>query len=434
MKVLITNTQCAQAYSIIRSLRPFAEKIVVTMSGKYRFQARTAHAANSRLVDKRYYVPRSEKDWQAGIIQRENTEREERYLQRIEEICRREKIDTIFPSYDPEVYIFSKNKERFAKLGVHLVVQDFDLLMIPLDKYKSYLAAKKAGYPVPVTVLPQTDADLEEILDTQEPPWVIKPRLSANSKGTNIVSEKKNLIKVFRETEKEYQQPMVQELVPGRERQNFYVICDGQSNICSFVAPEVVRIGRRLFRNSSMAALITSTSRYQSQIQKICKDLKWWGGLTVQAKIDARDGLPKLMEINPRFGRHLWYRTESGINEPLMILKLSRGEAVPEFTNYQNGAITLEPLDDLLNFVFEFGDLALFNIRKTIFRKKPADIYNLPPSVSEMFKAYARDYFNRRKKIITPYTRYLLSDPLVCILWYYAMLGDSLRTLNHRAK
>lgn len=434
MKVLVTNTQCAQAYSVIRSLRPHAEKIVVTMSGKYRFQARTAHAANSRLVDKRYYVPRSEKDWQAGIIQQENTEQEERYLQRIEEICHRENIDTIFPSYDPEVYIFSKNKERFARLGIHLVVQDFDLLMIPLDKYKTYLAAEKAGYPVPITVLPKTDADLEKILDTQEPPWVIKPRLSANSKGTNIVSEKKDLIRIFRETAKEYKQPMVQELVPGNERQNFYIVCDQHSNIRSFLAPEVVRIGRRLFRNSSMAALLSSTSPYQPQIQKICKDIHWWGGLTFQAKIDARDGLPKLMEINPRFGRHLWYRTESGIDEPLMLLKLSRGESIPQFENYQNGAITLEPLDDLFNLVFELGDSFIFNIRKTIFRKKPADIYNLPPSLREMFRAYTRDYINRRKKILTPYTRYLLSDPLVCILWYYAMLGDSLRTLNHRAK
>src|SRR5438552_18933763 len=116
MKLLVTNTQSGQTYSIIRSLRPYATKIVVTMDGKHRFAARTSHAANSRLVDGRYYVPSVESDWRAGIIQRENTAKEEVYVQRILEICRREEIDTIFPSYDPLIYVFSKNIERFNAL------------------------------------------------------------------------------------------------------------------------------------------------------------------------------------------------------------------------------------------------------------------------------------------------------------------------------
>ena len=112
MRLLVTNTQAAQAYAIIRSLRPFAETIVATMEGKNRWAARTSHAANSRLVDRRYYVPRADQDWAGGVIQPENTEREETYVQRILEICRIERIDTIFPSYDPLVYVFSKNQRR----------------------------------------------------------------------------------------------------------------------------------------------------------------------------------------------------------------------------------------------------------------------------------------------------------------------------------
>jgi hypothetical protein len=49
-------------------------------------------------VDKRYYVPSPVEDWRAGRIQRENTEREEAYIQTILGICEREQIDTIFPS------------------------------------------------------------------------------------------------------------------------------------------------------------------------------------------------------------------------------------------------------------------------------------------------------------------------------------------------
>jgi hypothetical protein len=77
MNLLVTNTHKAQAYAIIRALRPHAEKIVATMEGDNRLVARLSHAANSRLVDKRSYTPSPAKDWRAGRIQKENTESEE---------------------------------------------------------------------------------------------------------------------------------------------------------------------------------------------------------------------------------------------------------------------------------------------------------------------------------------------------------------------
>src|SRR5512139_4138102 len=100
MNLLVTNTRNAQAYAIIRALRPHANKIVVTMEGENRLAARLSHAANSRLVDKRYYTPSPAKDWRAGKIQRENTETEEAYIQAVLRICKQESIDTIFPSFD----------------------------------------------------------------------------------------------------------------------------------------------------------------------------------------------------------------------------------------------------------------------------------------------------------------------------------------------
>jgi hypothetical protein len=87
MNLLVTNTQNAQAYAIIRALRPHADKIVVTMEGAKRIVARLSHAANSRLVDKRYYPPLPAADWQAGRVQRENTEGEEAYIQAVLRIC-----------------------------------------------------------------------------------------------------------------------------------------------------------------------------------------------------------------------------------------------------------------------------------------------------------------------------------------------------------
>ena len=47
MNLLVTNTRNAQAYAVIRFLRPYAQKIVVTMEGNNRLAARISHAASS---------------------------------------------------------------------------------------------------------------------------------------------------------------------------------------------------------------------------------------------------------------------------------------------------------------------------------------------------------------------------------------------------
>ncbi|MGB7948011.1 MAG: hypothetical protein WCH75_10050 [Candidatus Binatia bacterium] len=90
MNLLVTNTRNAQAYGIIRSLRRHANKIVATMYGPNRLVAHLSHAANSRYVDKRYLVPCPVEDWRKGRIQKENTEREEEYIQAILGICEQE--------------------------------------------------------------------------------------------------------------------------------------------------------------------------------------------------------------------------------------------------------------------------------------------------------------------------------------------------------
>lgn len=151
MNLLITNTRNSQAYSVIRALRPHAKKIVVTMFGRNRLAARLSHAANSRLVDRRYYVPSAAQDWKAGRIQKENTDNEERYIRAVLKICENENIDTIFPSFDPDVYVFSKNKARFEKLGILIPVPDYDVVVIPLDEYRTVLAAQETGFPCPKT-------------------------------------------------------------------------------------------------------------------------------------------------------------------------------------------------------------------------------------------------------------------------------------------
>ena len=97
MNLLITNTQEDQAYLILRCLVDEASKIVVTVCGDNVLRRWAGMAQWSRHVSKRWRVPDGSADWRAGLIQAGNTLDEERYIQRIEEICAAEEIDVIFP-------------------------------------------------------------------------------------------------------------------------------------------------------------------------------------------------------------------------------------------------------------------------------------------------------------------------------------------------
>lgn len=96
MNLLVTNTHASQTYAIVRALRRYAHKIVATVEDGNRFSARLCQAANSRFVDRRYPVPSPVADWRAGNIKRENTQREEAFVQAMVRTCDEQKIDVIF--------------------------------------------------------------------------------------------------------------------------------------------------------------------------------------------------------------------------------------------------------------------------------------------------------------------------------------------------
>ena len=98
MRLLVTNTAAPQAYTVMRALRPYADILVATVSGKRPLGVwPTCSAAYSRLVDRRYRVPSPELDWHEGRVSPENTAREQAFIDAILDVCRRERIDTIFP-------------------------------------------------------------------------------------------------------------------------------------------------------------------------------------------------------------------------------------------------------------------------------------------------------------------------------------------------
>ena len=152
--------------------------------------------------------------------------------------------------------------------------------------------------------------EIEEIVRRSEPPWIIKPRLTAHGVNIKYTETAEQLKATFSELHNFQKNPIVQEYVQGTSRRNFYVTIDGNSELLTVLSPEVIRTYSQGFLVRSKTVVSSSTGPCMEELRALIRNLRLVGGFTIQTKIDANDGLPKLMEINARFGQHLWYRTE----------------------------------------------------------------------------------------------------------------------------
>ena len=418
MNILVTNTNATQSYAIIKALRPYANRIIATVEQGNRLRSGLPQAAYSRVVDKRYQVPSPVEDWRAGNIIGENTDREDCFIQAVVQICEKEKIDVVFPSWDPYVYVLSKNKPLFDRLGVTIPVPDYDTVLGALDKYRTIQAALRAGFPCPRTYLYENEETLSCILDTERFPLVIKPRVGSGGRGIEIVKDHAELLEKLPAVVRDYGKPMIQEYIPGRQRVSFPVLIDRAGDLKFACHKKIVRNFRVTARFGTVEESVRLDPDLLDNAAKLLKDLGWWGSVSVGTIRDPRDGRCKLMEINPRFSRNLWHRTELGVNEPWMCIKIARHEPVEAIKNYPEGVLFVCPFEDLQVLGLNMLDLMIHKFRLKFRRGVSVDSFSRPASLKQQIQSFVNVYSGKRKTIFDPHFKGFFQDPLVSILWW----------------
>lgn len=236
-----------------------------------------------------------------------------------------------------------------------------------------------------------------------------------------VVTDPDELIPAVQRVQESHQKIIVQEYIPGTAKQNFYMLTGRDHKVLSMVTPEVLRTSHRVFRNSSAAVVFRHGHEYADRVRDLVERLGWHGGLTLQTKVDARDGSLKLMEINPRLGSHLWYTTEMGINTPLMCYRGYCGEDVEPVRDYPDGTLLLEPFEDFIGLFFNVLDRSAYRLGRMMGRKT-TDESAAPASVRSTLSTLRRDYFGSQPRAFMPQFRYGLSDPMVFLMKSWAVL------------
>lgn len=424
MNLLVTNTRNAQAYGIIRALRPYARKIVATMYGPNRLAARLSHAANSRYVDHRHLVPSAVDDWRRGKIQRQNTEKEEEYIQAIFRICEKESIDVIFPSWEPKVYLFSKNKERFKAKNIFLPVPDYDALIGVMDKYSLIKTAEEVGFPCPKTFVIEDERQLQAVERQIAYPVVVKPRMSSGSRGLYVVRNRAELLEKLFSTGTSPGWTLIQEYIPGSQGKRSASMPIALDQNHRLLGSGLHRRIRSIFGDESAQGSAWESFTDDQLVEAgtgLCRALNLTGVVNIQTKLDPRDGLYKLLEINPRVGYNFWIPRGLGVELPLLALKIARGEHC-EPIRQREKTVFLAPVMDTAALAVSIIEL----FAAKVLRHRPVDPENMPRTLPETWRSYKSSYTAPRI-VFDPFFADFFRDPLVSLTWWAAFAVFTLR-------
>jgi D-aspartate ligase len=265
----------------------------------------------------------------------------------------------IFPTNDEVVLCISRNRSVIKERYV-LPFCENELIERINDKAQFYRLAVEHGIPVPRTYEAEDEDSLIRVSKNVRYPCIIKPkygylykRFKKKAVGCNGEAE---LLKNFEWMQKISRDIMIQELVSGKDAQQF--------SLCSYMNRDFEPLGLFTARKTrqhpvefGMGTLVESCDVPEIAELGISmlKRLKYWGMSEIEFKKDARDGKLKVLEINTRPWNHIGLAVKCGVNFPLIAYRDLLGWDVEKVTSFRKNVKWVWFASDLQTSFGKYG-------------------------------------------------------------------------------
>ena len=291
-------------------------------------------------------------------------------------------------------YLLARHQPDFAPhTSIPLVA--FDTFIKCRDKSLTMKAAAECGVPTPLTWFPE-DIGIDRVAGMAVFPAVVKPCVSDGARGISRVRTPDELHRVYLETRNRYGACIVQEFVPHQGVQyKAELLLDRSSTVRLRGAYAKLRY----YPPTGGSSTLNETVLRQDVLDhaaRLLTHIRWFGMGDCDFIVDPRDGIAKLMEINPRFTRTIRVLVEAGIDYPFELYRLALGQTPRDVGEYRTG-VFLRYLP---------ADLAWFLRSPDRFRANPS-----------FFRFFSRDLH---------YEEWSLRDPLTGFGFWISLLLDML--------
>jgi len=255
------------------------------------------------------------------------------FIERLIKEFEKKDYRVLFPMEEDTMQIIADNINAFPQ-KISIPIVDREKLLMVRDKGELIKFAISRGVPCPGTWFIK---DIEEIKDLKLTfPVVIKPRVGSGAKGVKYIENKKELEENYRKIHSIFPYPLIQERIPsGGEAIGVSAVFDRNGvPVASFTHKRI-----REFPVSGGASTLCE-SCLRPEIEeiaiKLLRDLNWYGVAMVEFKVDPRDNIPKLMEINTRFWGSLQLAIYGGIDFPYLLYQIALNKKT-EVSSYKIG-------------------------------------------------------------------------------------------------
>lgn len=250
------------------------------------------------------------------------------YLERILDICRKEKIKGVLSLIDPELSLLAKNRDRFVAVGTTIIGSEDELVETCFNKYAMYEKLIELGIPTGKCYLDKEKFYQEKSAGRISYPVFVKPVTGSASIHINKVASDEELEVLF----SLYEDLMIQEFMDGQEY--------GADVYIDMITGKVSTVFVKKKIKMRAGETDKSVSVKDDTLFALISDFVEKCGFRGIIDIDLFDinGTWYISEVNPRFGGGYPHAYESGVNIPRLIMQNLRGEAtVPSIGTYEEG-------------------------------------------------------------------------------------------------
>ncbi|MCJ2556737.1 MAG: ATP-grasp domain-containing protein [Candidatus Thermoplasmatota archaeon] len=259
------------------------------------------------------------------------------------ELAEKERADVILPLATYELMPFSENVQRFEEIGVKVPVSKPEALTIANDKGLLCDFVRERGLPAPESVMVSSFKEFElavEKLGHPEVPVCFKPRIGKGSRGFRVLDpsvDRFDLLMNHKPTHTvttldeispvlsgadPFPELVVMEYLPGTEYSVDLLLSGGEALAVLPRPREVTKLG------ISFMGRIEKDPEIEELASKIAREIGLEYNINMQFKRSG-DGVPKIIEINPRVSGTIVMCTGAGVNLPYLGVKLALGEEIP---------------------------------------------------------------------------------------------------------
>jgi len=384
-RVLILDGMWNKSLAAVRSL---GKRGLYVAAGE---RTRLATALFSRYCKKRVIYPSP-------------VEQKQEFLHYLEDELAQGDYDVTLPmEFSTQIILTDRENKQKLERYTRIPFADAGLAMNVNDKAFIMQHALGKGFHIPKTYFLNREDQIAEVAKNVEYPIVIKPRVSSGSRGIVYAKSREELISSYKQVHRRYPFPFVQEYIPdGEGTYGVGLLLNFNSEIrASFVYKRL----RCYPVSGGPSTLRESVKREDIQgiAESLLQSLKWTGIAHVEFKIDPRDNLPKLLEVNPRFWGSLQLAIEAGVDFPYLLYRMAMDRDVEPVKDYKSGVRCrwLIP-GDILHFI---KNPERFKLKPSFFdlhiRDDIVSRNDLMPTFGRFLSAFVFLFDKEMRKLIT---------------------------------